>query len=167
MAVPPRDWRQRPPHRAGRQPSGGRLRVRQVRADHVKHQRHDLRAWPHSAEADWRPASPAAWYRYADLNRLRWCCWWDSVSEDESPIVFLRLRKAADTASRCTRSPPLVACTKCRAVAKTVPGGEPAALDDLATGAVGDLLATPGRGHHGRGSAWPRYRADCRRPLGH
>jgi NADH-quinone oxidoreductase subunit G len=68
--------------------------------------------------------------------------------EDESPIVFLRLRKAA----RKHRVPVYaVGPFATRALKKmsgrllkTVPGTEAAALDGLATGEIGDLLATPG-----------------------
>ncbi len=68
--------------------------------------------------------------------------------EDESPIVFLRLRKAARKhglpvyaiAPFATR-----ALTKMSGrLIKTVPGAEASALDGLATGEVGDLLSTPG-----------------------
>ncbi|OBF60103.1 NADH-quinone oxidoreductase subunit G [Mycobacterium sp. 852002-53434_SCH5985345] len=68
--------------------------------------------------------------------------------EDESPIVFLRLRKAA----RKHRLPVYaVAPFATRALVKmsgrlvkTVPGAEAAALDGLASGEVGELLSTAG-----------------------
>ncbi|WP_144205836.1 NADH-quinone oxidoreductase subunit G [Mycobacterium tilburgii] len=68
--------------------------------------------------------------------------------EDEAPIVFLRLRKAARK-----RGVPIyaVAPFATRALKKmsgrllqTVPGAEPSTLDGLATGEVGDLLSTAG-----------------------
>jgi NADH-quinone oxidoreductase subunit G len=68
--------------------------------------------------------------------------------EEESPIVFLRLRKAA----RKHRLPIYaIAPFASRGLQKmsgrllkTAPGAEAAALDGLGTGEVGDLLATPG-----------------------
>ncbi|MGO8939455.1 MAG: NADH-quinone oxidoreductase subunit G, partial [Mycobacterium sp.] len=68
--------------------------------------------------------------------------------EDESPIVFLRLRKAArkngvpiySVAPFATRSLDKMSGR----LLKTVPGEEASALDALATGEVGDLLSTPG-----------------------
>ncbi|MCV7408283.1 NADH-quinone oxidoreductase subunit G [Mycobacterium florentinum] len=68
--------------------------------------------------------------------------------EDEAPIVFLRLRKAARK-----RGVPIyaVAPFATRALTKmsgrllqTVPGAEPSTLDGLATGEVGELLSKPG-----------------------
>ncbi|MGO9350018.1 MAG: NADH-quinone oxidoreductase subunit G [Mycobacterium sp.] len=68
--------------------------------------------------------------------------------EDESPIVFLRLRKAArkngvpiySVAPFATRSLDKMSGR----LLKTVPGEEASALDALATGEVADLLSTPG-----------------------
>ena len=68
--------------------------------------------------------------------------------EDESPIVFLRLRKAARKHGVPVYA---IAPFATRALQKmsgrliqTVPGAEASTLDGLATGEVGDLLATPG-----------------------
>ncbi len=107
--------------------------------------------------------------RCADLESARWCCWWDS-SPKTSRRSCLRLRSAARrhrVSGVHDRPPPLVACTNAGPADQWRTRG----ADDLATG--GDLPGHPGR-HHGRGSAWPRYRrivggrrlADtARRPL--
>jgi NADH-quinone oxidoreductase subunit G len=68
--------------------------------------------------------------------------------EEESPIVFLRLRKAARKhgvpvyaiAPFATRALQKMSGR----LLKTVPGEEASTLDGLATGEIGDLLATPG-----------------------
>ncbi len=112
----------------------------------------DFRARPHSAEeADFLAARIAGRHMavsYADLESAPVVLLVGFEPEDESPIVFLRLRKAA----RRHRVPVYTIAPFATGglhkmsgrLIKTVPGGEPAALDDLATGAVGDLLATPG-----------------------
>jgi NADH-quinone oxidoreductase subunit G len=68
--------------------------------------------------------------------------------EEESPMVFLRLRKAARTRSLAVHS---VAPFTSRGLHKlgghlvpTVPGAEPAALDALGTSEVGEALRAPG-----------------------
>ena len=77
--------------------------------------------------------------------------------EDESPIVFLRLRKAArkngvpiySVAPFATRSLDKMSGR----LLKTVPGEEASALDALATGEVGRSAVHARRGDHGRGTA--------------
>src|SRR6202035_5100413 len=68
--------------------------------------------------------------------------------EDESPIVFLRLRKAARKHGLPVYAVAPFATRALKKISgrliKTVPGAEAATLDGLATGEVGDLLATPG-----------------------
>jgi NADH-quinone oxidoreductase subunit G len=68
--------------------------------------------------------------------------------EEEAPIVFLRLRKAARKHSMPVYS---IAPFATRALGKvfgrliqTAPGAEPSTLDGLATGDVADLLSAPG-----------------------
>lgn len=112
----------------------------------------DFRARPHSAEeAEFlaaRVAGRPVTVSYSDLESAPVVLLVGFEPEDESPIVFLRLRKAARkngvpiyaVAPFATR-----ALTKMSGrLLKTVPGGEASALDGLATGEVGDLLSSPG-----------------------
>ena len=111
----------------------------------------DFRARPNSAEeADFLAARIAGRrsVSYSDLESAPVVVLVGFEPEDESPIVFLRLRKAARK-----RGLPVYALAPfaTRALVKmsgklikTVPGAEAAALDGLATGEVGDLLSTPG-----------------------
>jgi NADH-quinone oxidoreductase subunit G len=111
----------------------------------------DFRARPHSAEETDFLAARVAGRRsvsYADLESAPVVLLVGFEPEEESPIVFLRLRKAA----RKHRVPVYaVAPFATRALQKmsgrllkTVPGAEASTLDGLATGEVGDLLSTPG-----------------------
>lgn len=111
----------------------------------------DFRARPNSAEEADFLASRIAGRRdvsYADLESAPVVVLVGFEPEDESPIVFLRLRKAARkhglpvyaVAPFATRA--LVKMSG--RLIKTVPGTEAAALDGLATGEVGDLLSTAG-----------------------
>lgn len=112
----------------------------------------DFRARPQSAEeADFlaaRIAGRPVSVSYADLESAPVVLLVGFEPEEESPIVFLRLRKAA----RKNHVPVYaIAPFATRALDKmsgrllqTAPGGEPAALDGLATGEIGDLLSTPG-----------------------
>ena len=114
----------------------------------------DFRARPHSAEeAEFlasRIAGRPVTVSYADLEAAPVVVLVGFEPEDESPIVFLRLRKAARkhgvtvyaVAPFATRG-----LTKMSGrLLKTVPGAEASALDGLATGesSVPDLLAAPG-----------------------
>ncbi|OMC39628.1 NADH-quinone oxidoreductase subunit G [Mycobacterium sp. IS-1264] len=112
----------------------------------------DFRARPHSAEeADFlaaRVAGRPVTVSYSDLESAPAVLLVGFEPEDESPIVFLRLRKAARkngvpiyaVAPFATR-----ALTKMSGrLLKTVPGGEASTLDGLATGEIGDLLSSPG-----------------------
>ena len=111
----------------------------------------DFRARPSSAEeADFLAARIAGRrdVSYSDLESASVVLLVGFEPEDESPIVFLRLRKAARK-----RGLPVyaVAPFATRALEKmsgrlikTVPGSEAAALDGLATGEVGDLLSSTG-----------------------
>ncbi|GFG63862.1 NADH-quinone oxidoreductase subunit G [Mycobacterium kubicae] len=112
----------------------------------------DFRARPHSVEeADFlaaRIAGRPVTVSYADLESAPVVLLVGFEPEEESPIVFLRLRKAARkhglpvyaVAPFATR-----ALTKLNGrLLKTGPGAEPATLDGLATGEIGDLLSTAG-----------------------
>lgn len=112
----------------------------------------DFRARPSSAEeTDFlaaRIAGRPITVSYSDLESAPVVLLAGFEPEDESPIVFLRLRKAARkhgvpvyaVAPFATRS-----LTKMSGrLIKTAPGAEASALDRLATGEVGDLLSTPG-----------------------
>jgi NADH-quinone oxidoreductase subunit G len=112
----------------------------------------DFRARPHSGEeADFlaaRVAGHPVTVSYSHLESAPVVLLVGFEPEDESPIVFLRLRKAA----RKHRLPVYaIAPFATRALEKmsgrllkTVPGAEPATLDRLAAGELGDLLAKPG-----------------------
>ena len=112
----------------------------------------DFRARPFSGEEAEFLAARIAGRRvtvsYSDLESAPVVLLVGFEPEEESPIVFLRLRKAA----RKHRVPVYaVAPFATRALQKmsgrllkTVPGDEASTLDGLATGEIGDLLATPG-----------------------
>ncbi|OBI48734.1 NADH-quinone oxidoreductase subunit G [Mycobacterium sp. E787] len=112
----------------------------------------DFRARPHSAEeADFlaaRVAGRPVTVSYTDLETAPVVVLVSFEPEDESPIVFLRLRKAARkhgvpvyaVAPFATR-----ALTKMAGrLIRTVPGAEAAALDALGGGEIGELLSKPG-----------------------
>ncbi len=120
----------------------------------------DMRARPHSAEEEQFLASRVAGrdieVSYADLEAAPVVLLAGFEPEDESPIVFLRLRKAARKRALPVFS---VAALASPGLAKvfgtllpTVPGAEPATLTALAAGggsdadiaAAADLLAQPG-----------------------
>ncbi|BBX74473.1 NADH-quinone oxidoreductase subunit G [Mycobacterium shinjukuense] len=112
----------------------------------------DFRARPHSAEeADFlaaRIAGRPVTVSYSDLESAPVVLLVGFEPEDESPIVFLRLRKAARKHGVPVYAIAPFATRGLRKMSgrliKTVPGAEPSTLDGLATGEVGDLLATPG-----------------------
>jgi NADH-quinone oxidoreductase subunit G len=112
----------------------------------------DFRARPHSPEeAEFlaaRVAGRPVTVSYSDLETAPVVLLVGFEPEDESPIVFLRLRKAARKHSLPVYA---VAPFATRALEKmsgrllqTAPGAEASTLDGLATGELGDLLATPG-----------------------
>ena len=112
----------------------------------------DFRARPHSPEeAEFlaaRVAGRPVTVSYSDLETAPVVLLVGFEPEDESPIVFLRLRKAArKNGVRVYAIAPFAT----RALHKmsgrllqTVPGAEASTLDGLATGELGDLLSTPG-----------------------
>ncbi len=112
----------------------------------------DFRARPHSVEeADFLAACIAGrpvTVSYSDLESAPVVVLVGFEPEDESPIVFLRLRKAARKhgvpvyaiAPFATRALEKMSGR----LLKTVPGAEAATLGGLATGEVADLLSKPG-----------------------
>jgi NADH-quinone oxidoreductase subunit G len=112
----------------------------------------DFRTRPHSAEeTDFlasRVAGRPVTVSYSDLESAPVVLLVGFEPEDESPIVFLRLRKAARkhgvpvyaVAPFATRALQKMSGQ----LLKTVPGAEASTLDGLATGEVGDLLSTSG-----------------------
>jgi NADH-quinone oxidoreductase subunit G len=120
----------------------------------------DMRARPHSLEEEQFLAAKVAGrdieVSYAVLEAAPAVLLAGFEPEDESPIVFLRLRKAARKGKLAVFS---IAALAAPGLAKmsgtllpTVPGGEPAALTSLAAGGSSDpdvkraseLLAAPG-----------------------
>ncbi len=112
----------------------------------------DFRARPFSGEeAEFlaaRIAGRPVTVSYSDLESAPAVLLVGFEPEEESPIVFLRLRKAARkhgvpvyaVAPFATRALQKMSGR----LLKTVPGAEASTLDGLATGEIGDLLATPG-----------------------
>ncbi len=112
----------------------------------------DFRARPHSVEeADFlasRIAGRPITVSYSDLESAPVVVLIGFEPEDEAPIVFLRLRKAARKHNVPVYAVAPFATRGLQKMSgrllKTVPGAEPSTLDGLATGEIGDLLATPG-----------------------
>jgi NADH-quinone oxidoreductase subunit G len=102
----------------------------------------DMRARPHSAEEEQflaaRVAGRGITVSYADLEAASAVLLAGFEPEDESPIVFLRLRKAARKGKLAVYSIAALASPGLTKVSgtllSTVPGGEPAALTALAAG---------------------------------
>jgi NADH-quinone oxidoreductase subunit G len=112
----------------------------------------DFRARPHSAEEAHflaaRIAGRPMTVTYADLEAAPIVLLVGFEPEEESPIVFLRLRKAVRTRGLRVYS---IAPFTTRGLAKmsgallrAVPGEEPFVLDTLHTGEIADLLRQPG-----------------------
>jgi NADH-quinone oxidoreductase subunit G len=112
----------------------------------------DFRARPQSAEeADFlasRIAGRPITVSYSDLESAPVVVLVGFEPEEEAPIVFLRLRKAARKHNVPVYAVAPFATRGLQKMSgrllKTVPGAEPSTLDGLATGEIGDLLATPG-----------------------
>ena len=128
----------------------------------------DMRARPHSAEEEQFLAARVAGRHievsYADLEAAPVVLLAGFEPEDESPIVFLRLRKAARKSKLAVFSVAALATPGLEKVfgtlLPTVPGGEPATLTALAAGGGSDADYRAGRrpaGQAGRGD--PRRRA--------
>ena len=144
------------PHR--RAPgAGGRLRVREVRAGRPGHQRHRLPRPPALGGGGAVPRRPGGRPRHRGHAMPTWrtpgpSCWPGFEPEEESPIVFLRLRKAARKSNLAVYSIAALATPGLAKVSgtllETVPGGEPAALTALAAGgsAGADVDGRPAEG---------------------
>ena len=112
----------------------------------------DFRARPQSAEESAflaaRVAGTGRGVTYADLEKASTVLLVGFEPQEESPIVFLRLRKAVRRNSTSIHTvAPFVTSGSERLGAQlisTMPGAEAAALDALATGDVGAALRTPG-----------------------
>ncbi|MCK9925708.1 NADH-quinone oxidoreductase subunit G [Frankia sp. Mgl5] len=114
----------------------------------------DFRARPHSAEEEAFLGSAVAGtgigVTYADLEAAPAVLLVSFEPEEESPIVFLRLRKAASKHGTAVHALAPLITRGLRKMAGTlipvVPGGEAATLDELATGASAttEALRAPG-----------------------
>ncbi|MEX5710954.1 NADH-quinone oxidoreductase subunit G [Parafrankia sp. FMc6] len=114
----------------------------------------DFRARPHSAEEEAFLGSAVAGtgigVTYADLEAAPAVLLVSFEPEEESPIVFLRLRKAASKQGTAVHALAPLITRGLRKMAGTlipvVPGGEAATLDELATGASAttEALRAPG-----------------------
>ncbi|MEX5631087.1 NADH-quinone oxidoreductase subunit G [Parafrankia sp. FMc2] len=116
----------------------------------------DFRARPHSAEEEAFLGSEVAGtgigVTYADLEAAPAVLLVAFEPEEESGIVFLRLRKAADKRGTAVHALAPLVTRGLRKLAGTlipiVPGGEAAALDELAAGTTGaattEALRAPG-----------------------
>ena len=112
----------------------------------------DFRARPHSSEEAQLLAARVAGrprsISYSDLESAPVVLLAGFEPEEESPIVYLRLRKAARKRGLPVHAIAPFASNGLKKLSgkliQTVPGAEATALDGLATGALGDLLSTPG-----------------------
>jgi NADH-quinone oxidoreductase subunit G len=112
----------------------------------------DFRARPHSPEeASFlaaRVAGRPSAVSYADLEAAPVVLLAGLEPEEESPIIYLRLRKAARTHhTRVYAVAPLATrglTNMSGTLLATTPGGEGAHLDQLATGEFADILSAPG-----------------------
>ncbi|GFG72800.1 NADH-quinone oxidoreductase subunit G [Mycobacterium botniense] len=112
----------------------------------------DFRARPHSREEveflAARVAGRPMAVTYSDLETAPVVLLVGFEPEDESPIVFLRLRKAVRKHGLRVYAVAAFASRGLQKMSgrliKTVPGAEAAVLDGLAMGEVGDLLSLPG-----------------------
>jgi NADH-quinone oxidoreductase subunit G len=111
----------------------------------------DFRARPHSPEErDFlaaHVAGAALGPTYADLETAPVVVLAGFEPEEESPIVFLRLRKASRTGTKVVSIAPYSSAGLSKlggTLVATAPGGEAAALGDLGNGDTGELLRKPG-----------------------
>src|ERR1700744_5038183 len=112
----------------------------------------DFGARPHSDEEEQflaaRVAGRPITISYSDLESAPVVLLAGFEPEEESPIVYLRLRKAARKRGLPVHAIAPFASKGLQKLSgkliQTVPGAEAAALDGLATGALGDLLSKPG-----------------------
>ncbi|HXY64349.1 MAG TPA: NADH-quinone oxidoreductase subunit G [Mycobacterium sp.] len=112
----------------------------------------DFRARPHSSEEARflaaRVAGRPVAISYSDLESAPVVLLVGFEPEEESPILYLRLRKAARKRGLRVHAIAPFASNGLKKLSgkliQTVPGAEAAALDRLATGELGDLLSKPG-----------------------
>ena len=112
----------------------------------------DFRARPHSSEETQflatRVAGTSIKISYSDLESASVVLLAGFEPEEESPIVYLRLRKAARKHGLPVHAIAPFASNGLKKLSgkliQTVPGAEATALDELATDELGELLAKPG-----------------------
>ncbi|MFZ0907628.1 MAG: NADH-quinone oxidoreductase subunit G, partial [Mycobacterium sp.] len=112
----------------------------------------DFRARPHSSEETQflaaRVAGRPLTISYSDLESAPVVLLAGFEPEEESPIVYLRLRKAARKRGLPVHAIAPFASDGLKKLSgkliQTVPGAEATVLDGLASGELGDLLSTPG-----------------------
>jgi NADH-quinone oxidoreductase subunit G len=112
----------------------------------------DFRARPHSSEETQflaaRVAGTSISTSYSDLESAPVVLLAGFEPEEESPIVYLRLRKAARKHGLAVHAVAPFASNGLKKVGgtliQTAPGAEAAALDGVAGGELGELLAKPG-----------------------
>jgi NADH-quinone oxidoreductase subunit G len=112
----------------------------------------DFRARPHSSEETQflaaRVAGRPLTISYSDLESAPVVLLAGFEPEEESPIVFLRLRKAARKRGLPVHAIAPFASSGLKKLSgkliQTAPGAEAAVLEGLATGELGDLLSTSG-----------------------
>ena len=111
----------------------------------------DFRARPHTVEEQEFLATQVAGtgigVTYADIDHAPAVLLVGFEPEEESPIVFLRLRKASRHGTQVFAVAPFttssIAKTNGRLI-RTAPGGEPSTLGELQSGDVGDALRKSG-----------------------
>jgi NADH-quinone oxidoreductase subunit G len=112
----------------------------------------DFRARPHTAEETQflaaRVAGTSITTSYSDLESASVVVLAGFEPEEESPIVYLRLRKAARKHGLAVHAVAPFASNGLKklhgTLIQTAPGAEAAALDGLASGELGELLSKPG-----------------------
>ncbi len=128
----------------------------------------DFRARPHSSEETQflatRVAGTSITISYSDLESAPVVLLAGFEPEEESPIVYLRLRKAARKHGLPVHAIAPFASNGLKKLSgkliQTVPGAEATALDGLATGELGELLSKPGA-IISSANGWPACPADC------
>jgi len=112
----------------------------------------DFRARPHSSEETQflaaRVAGKSITISYSDLESAPVVVLAGFEPEEESPIVYLRLRKAARKHGLAVHAVAPFASSGLKKLGgtliQTAPGAEATALDGLANGELGELLSEPG-----------------------
>ncbi|MDT5251944.1 MAG: NADH-quinone oxidoreductase subunit, partial [Mycobacterium sp.] len=112
----------------------------------------DFRARPHSSEETQflaaRVAGKSITISYSDLESAPVVVLAGFEPEEESPIIYLRLRKAARKHGLAVHAVAPFASSGLKKLGgtliQTAPGAEATALDGLANGELGELLSEPG-----------------------